>query len=116
MTSEWSGRTEWRGVDKRLLERRVFSLPPFPPAPPETTVGHHGGRLHRRLFRDPMKSDIIYETEYKGALTQEKYCICPPCGLILLTSVENAERAVEVPQVPGLGADPEDDLIAQFRV
>jgi hypothetical protein len=23
---------------------------------------------------------------------------------------------VEVPQAPGLGADPEDDLIAQFRV
>ena len=23
---------------------------------------------------------------------------------------------VEVPQSPGLGADPEDDLIAQFRV
>ena len=38
------------------------------------------------------------------------------CGLILLTSVENAERGVEVPQVPGRGADPEDDLIPQFRV
>ena len=38
------------------------------------------------------------------------------CGLILLTSVENAKRGVEVPQGPGLGADPEDDLIAQFRV
>lgn len=45
MTSEWSGRTEWRGV----------------------------------------------------ALTQKKYCMRPGlyCGLILLTSVENAERGFE---------------------
>jgi alanine dehydrogenase len=44
-------------------------------------------------FAIRMKSDIIYETEYKGALTQEKYCMRPGlyCGLILLTSVENAE-------------------------
>jgi hypothetical protein len=45
-------------------------------------------------FAIHMKSDIIYETEYKGALTQEKYCMRPGlyCGLILLISVENAER------------------------
>ena len=38
-------------------------------------------------FAIRMKSDIIYETEYKGALTQEKYCMRPGlyCGLILLT-------------------------------
>src|SRR5512139_2391124 len=28
-------------------------------------------------FAIRMKSDIIYETEYKGALTQEKYCMRP---------------------------------------
>src|SRR5262249_31831503 len=40
-----------------------------------------------------MKSDIIYETEYNGVLTQEKYCTRPGryCGLILLTSIENGE-------------------------
>src|SRR5262249_13167910 len=40
-----------------------------------------------------MKSDVIYETEYNGAVTQEKYCMRPGlfCGLILLTSIENGE-------------------------
>ena len=44
-------------------------------------------------FAIRMKSDIIYETEYNGAVTQEKYCMRPGvyCGLILLTSIENAE-------------------------
>ena len=31
-------------------------------------------------------------------------------------SVRVINGGVEVPQGPGLGADPEDDLIAQFRV
>jgi ornithine cyclodeaminase/alanine dehydrogenase-like protein (mu-crystallin family) len=44
-------------------------------------------------FAIRIKSDIVYETEYKGVLTQEKYCVRPGlyCGLILLTSIENAE-------------------------
>src|SRR5258708_39764312 len=44
-------------------------------------------------FAIRMKSDIIYETQYNGVLTQEKYCTRPGlyCGLILLTSVETAE-------------------------
>lgn len=44
-------------------------------------------------FAIRMKSDIIYETTYNGATTQEKYCTKPGlfCGLILLTSIENAE-------------------------
>src|SRR6478609_74925 len=44
-------------------------------------------------FAIRMKSDIIYETEYNGVVTQEKYCLRPGlyCGLILLTSVENGE-------------------------
>ncbi len=44
-------------------------------------------------FAIRMKSDIIYETEYNGVVTQEKYCTRPGlyCGLILLTSTENAE-------------------------
>jgi ornithine cyclodeaminase/alanine dehydrogenase-like protein (mu-crystallin family) len=44
-------------------------------------------------FAIRMKSDVIYETEYNGVLTQEKYCTRPGlfCGLILLTSIENGE-------------------------
>ena len=44
-------------------------------------------------FAIRMKSDIVYETEYQGMVTQEKYCMRPGlyCGLILLTSIENGE-------------------------
>src|SRR5438477_4960546 len=44
-------------------------------------------------FAIRMKSDIIYETQYNGATTQEKYCTRPGlyCGLILLTSIETGE-------------------------
>jgi alanine dehydrogenase len=44
-------------------------------------------------FAIRMKSDIVYETEYQGAITQEKYCSKPGtyCGLILLFSVDNGE-------------------------
>jgi ornithine cyclodeaminase/alanine dehydrogenase-like protein (mu-crystallin family) len=44
-------------------------------------------------FAIRMKSDVIYEQEYNGAVTQEKYCVRPGnyCGLILLTSIQNGE-------------------------
>lgn len=44
-------------------------------------------------FAIRIKSDIIYEEEYNGAITQEKYCIEPGtyCGLILLTNIETGE-------------------------
>ena len=44
-------------------------------------------------FATRMKSDIIYEAEYNGVVTQEKYCVRPGlyCGLIFLTSIENGE-------------------------
>src|SRR3984893_9314152 len=44
-------------------------------------------------FAIRMKSDIIYETQYNGVTTQEKYCVRPGlyCGLILLTSIQNGE-------------------------
>jgi ornithine cyclodeaminase/alanine dehydrogenase-like protein (mu-crystallin family) len=44
-------------------------------------------------FAIRMKSDVVYETRYGGALTQEKYCVRPGlyCGLVLLTSVETGE-------------------------
>lgn len=44
-------------------------------------------------FAVRMKSDIIYEARYNGAVTQEKYCVKPGlfCGLIFLASIENGE-------------------------
>jgi ornithine cyclodeaminase/alanine dehydrogenase-like protein (mu-crystallin family) len=44
-------------------------------------------------FAIRMKSDVVYETEYAGVRTQEKYCTRPGlfCGLILLTSIETGE-------------------------
>lgn len=44
-------------------------------------------------FAIRMKSDVIYEREYEGAHTQEKYCVRPGrfCGLILLVRIENGE-------------------------
>jgi ornithine cyclodeaminase/alanine dehydrogenase-like protein (mu-crystallin family) len=44
-------------------------------------------------FAIRMKSDIIYEEEYNGATTQEKYCIKPGvfCGLVLLTNSHTGE-------------------------
>jgi alanine dehydrogenase len=44
-------------------------------------------------FAIRMKSDVIFEQEYNGAVTQEKYCTRPGlfCGLILLTSTSNGE-------------------------
>jgi alanine dehydrogenase len=44
-------------------------------------------------FAIRMKSDIVYERDYAGVRTQEKYCTRPGryCGLILLTDVESGE-------------------------
>ena len=44
-------------------------------------------------FAIRMKSDVIYEQEYQGAMTQEKYCVRPGkfCGLILLINIQNGE-------------------------
>jgi alanine dehydrogenase len=51
------------------------------------------GGSTRGYFAIRMKSDIVYETEYNGVRTQEKYCVEPGtyCGLILLTSIQNGE-------------------------
>ena len=44
-------------------------------------------------FAIRMKSDIAYETEYRGTRTLEKYCVEPGtfCGLIFLFRVDNGE-------------------------
>ena len=52
-----------------------------------------GGSTTPGYFAIRMKSDITYQTEYAGTVTQEKYAMQPGtfCGLILLFSVHNAE-------------------------
>src|ERR1051325_4195342 len=44
-------------------------------------------------FAIRMKSDVIYEHEYQGAIPQKKYCVRPVifCVLILLNSIQNGE-------------------------
>src|SRR5258708_18885827 len=44
-------------------------------------------------FAIRMKSDVVFETNYGGVTTQEKYCSRPGlfCGLVLLTSIETGE-------------------------
>ncbi len=51
-----------------------------------------GGSLSG-YFAIRMKSDVIYEQQYEGARTQEKYCVRPGkyCGLILLIDIQNGE-------------------------
>jgi alanine dehydrogenase len=44
-------------------------------------------------FAIRMKSDVVFEREYDGAVTEEKYCSRPGlyCGLVLLTDIETGE-------------------------
>ncbi len=44
-------------------------------------------------FAIRIKSDVVYERAYNGAVTQEKFCGRPGlfCGLVLLTSIESGE-------------------------
>lgn len=55
--------------------------------------GSMEGGSTRGYFAVRMKSDIVYETQYNGVTTQEKYCREPGtfCGLIFLTLVDNGE-------------------------
>src|SRR3954468_24906346 len=44
-------------------------------------------------FAIRMKSDVVYESEYNGVRTQEKFCVRPGlyCGLVFLTAIETGE-------------------------
>lgn len=44
-------------------------------------------------FAIRMKSDVVYEREYGGVVTEEKYCMSPGryCGLVFLTAVATGE-------------------------
>jgi len=52
-----------------------------------------GGSSRSGYFAIRVKSDVIYEQEYKGVRTHEKYCVRPGlfCGLILLVNIDNGE-------------------------
>ena len=81
-------------VDKEAVCRPRIDLQ-VPTSDPEKMYqwGTMEGGSTSGYFAIRMKSDIIYEQEYNGAITQEKYCVRPGrfCGLILLTSIENGE-------------------------
>jgi ornithine cyclodeaminase/alanine dehydrogenase-like protein (mu-crystallin family) len=51
------------------------------------------GGVAEGYFAIRMKSDILYESEYGGSVTLEKYCLKPGtfCGLIFLFRVDNGE-------------------------
>lgn len=52
-----------------------------------------GGSAISGYFAIRMKSDVLYEQEYNGVRTQEKYCSRPGlfCGLVLLMDIRNGE-------------------------
>lgn len=52
-----------------------------------------GGSSDMGYFAIRMKSDVVYQSEYGGAVTEEKYCVEPGqfCGLIMLFRVQNGE-------------------------
>src|SRR5438309_4030538 len=51
-----------------------------------------GGSSAMGYFAIRLKSDILYQTEYEGVVTNEKYAVEPGlfCGLILLFDIETA--------------------------
>jgi ornithine cyclodeaminase/alanine dehydrogenase-like protein (mu-crystallin family) len=51
------------------------------------------GGSSSEYFAIRMKSDVLYQTEYQGTRTLEKYCVQPGtfCGLIFLFRVDNGE-------------------------
>lgn len=67
----------------------------IPTSDPEKTYqwGTMEGGSTRGYFAIRVKSDIIYQQEYEGTRTQEKYAVRPGlfCGLVWLFSIENAE-------------------------
>ncbi|HLQ33734.1 MAG TPA: ornithine cyclodeaminase family protein [Chloroflexota bacterium] len=67
-----------------------------------------GGSATAGYFAIRMKSDVIYEREYEGARTQEKYCSRPGkfCGLILLNDVRTGEPLAII----------NDGVLQHFRV
>src|SRR5205814_3736963 len=52
-----------------------------------------GGSISPGYFAIRMKSDVTYESEYEGVVTNEKYASRPGlfCGLIMLFDIQTAE-------------------------
>src|SRR6201988_1726611 len=80
-------------AQEAVCRHRIDNRIPTSDAARNYQWGTMEGGSTARYFAIRMKSDSVYETEYKGVVTQEKYCVRPGlyCGLILLTSVENGE-------------------------
>jgi alanine dehydrogenase len=85
----------YRGLatgDTVCRPRIDISIPTSDPARTYRWGSMEGGSTGG-YFAIRIKSDVIYEKQYAGAVTQEKYCVKPGtfCGLVLLTSIENGE-------------------------
>lgn len=80
-------------VNEAVCRPRIDIQIPTPDSDKIYQWGTMEGGSTSGYFAIRMKSDVIYETEYQGAITQEKYCVQPGtfCGLILLNSTKNAE-------------------------
>lgn len=78
-----------RGVCRPRIDIRV------PTSDPAKTYrwGTMEGGSTAGYFAIRMKSDVVYEREAAGGVTEEKYCLRPGlyCGLIFLTAIETGE-------------------------
>jgi len=78
-----------RGVCRPRIDIRI------PTSDPAKTYrwGTMEGGSTAGYFAIRMKSDVVYERESGGGVTEEKYCTRPGlyCGLILLTAIETGE-------------------------
>ena len=87
--------TAYRELSRReaVCRPRIDIQIPTPDAKKIYQWGPMEGGSTSGYFAIRMKSDVIYEQEYQGAITQEKYCVRPGrfCGLILLNSIQNGE-------------------------
>ena len=80
-------------TSEAVCRPRIDIQIPTPAATGTYQWGTMEGGSMRGYFAIRMKSDVITQENRGGIPTEEKYCVRPGrwCGLILLTSIENAE-------------------------
>jgi ornithine cyclodeaminase/alanine dehydrogenase-like protein (mu-crystallin family) len=80
-------------IGEAVCRPRIDIRIPTPDPKKNYQFGTMEGGSTAGYFAIRMKSDIIWEDNYNGVVTQEKYCMQPGtfCGIILLTSIANGE-------------------------